>query len=111
MTREYLSRKGGARFNPDAFERSRCSLLGFSPVGVKIDGVFVSRRLIHTNLQPDVGSEGYDAGAKLLADFFKNEVKKFLVPELNPLGRKIIHACMEDAKAEDYAALIPAPVR
>jgi hypothetical protein len=107
LTREYLARRGGARFNLEALERSRCPILGYSPHGVKIDGVFVPKILIHTNLQPDLGNDGYDAGAKLLTDFFKEELKKYLAPDLNRLGRRIIEACMDDARVEEYNDIIP----
>jgi hypothetical protein len=43
----------------------------------------------------------------MLADFFKEQVAKFNVPELNPLGKKIIELCLNDGKLEDYLALIP----
>jgi len=32
--------------------------------------------------------------------------QKFLVPELNPLGRKIIETCLEDGTLEDYIKLL-----
>lgn len=107
LTREYLTRRGGARFNQDSLEYSRCSLLGYSPSGVKIEGAYVPKILIHTNLQPDLGADGYDAGAKMLNDFFKAEVSKYLTPDLNPLGRRIIQACLEDARVEEYNRIIP----
>jgi hypothetical protein len=107
LTREYLARRGGAKFNTDAMEYSRCSLLGYSPAGVKVEGMFVPKALIHTNLQADLGSEGYDAGAKMLTDFFRSEVQKYLSPDLNPLARKIIEACLDDARVDDYNRIIP----
>ena len=38
------------------------------------------------------------------------ELKQFLVPELDPLGRKIIEACLDGAHQEDYRRLIPHPM-
>ena len=107
LTREYLARRGGARFKTETLENSRCSLLGYSPPGVKIDGAYVSKTLLHTNLQPDLGTQGYDAGAEMLKEFFRGEVKQYLTPDLHPLGRKIIEACFDDARADDYSRIIP----
>ena len=40
--------------------------------------------------------------AKILSDFFKRELSKFDVPELHPLGRKIIACCMSDGTVDDF---------
>jgi hypothetical protein len=53
-----------------------------------------------------MGKAGYDAGAAILTEFFKSELKKYLTPDLSPLGRKIIQACMRDATVEEYQKLI-----
>ena len=45
-------------------------------------------------------------GPGILADFFHAQLKKFLQPDLTPLGREIIECCMEGGTVEDYAALI-----
>lgn len=39
-----------------------------------------------------------------MARFFKRELAPFLTPDLDPLGRKIIEACMNDASQEDLEA-------
>ena len=57
--------------------------------------------------QTEVGTEGYDAGARILYDFFKKELPKYLTAELSATGRKIIEACMSGATVEDYNAIIP----
>ena len=54
-----------------------------------------------------VGEDGYDECAKILTDFFKEELQEFLVPELDPLGRQIIELCMNDAPLEEYLKLTP----
>jgi hypothetical protein len=105
-TREYLSRRGGVNFHAEALSEARCPLLGFAINGVKIDGTRITKKLFQVNLQPEVGNEGYDAGAKLLTDFFKSELKKFLTYDLTDLGVKIINACMNDASVQDYCELI-----
>jgi len=36
--------------------------------------------------------------------------QQFLVPDLNPLGKRIIEACLDGAPPEDYRRLIPHPM-
>ena len=62
---------------------------------------------VPAELQSKLGEEGYDKGAKIITDFFKEELKQFLVPELDPLGREIIELCMNDAPLEAYLELTP----
>ena len=74
---------------------------------MKIDGQTIRRKFLRPELQSKLGEEGYDKGAKIITDFFKEELKQFLVPELDPLGRQIIELCMKDAPLEDYLELTP----
>ena len=64
-------------------------------------------RFLQVHRQSEVGVEGYDAGAKLLYDFFKKELQKFLTPELHSTGKRIIDACMSGATVEEYNSIIP----
>ena len=48
-----------------------------------------------------------DAGAKILTDFFKQEIRQFLTDDLDPLGRQIIECCLNDGTLEEYLALTP----
>ena len=105
--REYLSRRGGCKFKPDAIVESRCPILGYALQSMKMDGTLVPKGFLQVNNQAEVGNDGYDAGAKILTDFFKQEIKKFYVKELNPLGKQIIDACLNDAKVKTYYDLIP----
>lgn len=105
-TREYLSRRGGAKFKPEALQDARCPILGYSLKAVKIDGTFIKRSFLQVNYQTEVGNDGYDAGAKMLTDFFKKELTKYLDSNLLPLGRKIIETCLNDGSVSDYAELI-----
>ncbi len=105
--REYLARRGGLRFRPELLEESRCSLLGYSLSSIKIDGIMISKGFLQVYHQPEVGKEGYDAGAKILTDFFKKEVAKYNTNDMLPLGRKIIEACLDDASVRDYIELVP----
>ena len=107
MTREFLARRGSAKFKPEQLVPARCPLLGYCPEKIKINGFPMPKKFIHVNMQSEVGDEGYDEGAKILTEFFKEELKKYLTPELSPLGRKIIEACLNDASVQDYYDLIP----
>ncbi|MBM7581870.1 hypothetical protein JOD02_000707 [Caldicoprobacter guelmensis] len=107
ITREYLARRGSARFKPDQLVESRCALLGYALKAVKVEGKYIPKGLLEVNHQPEVGDEGYDAGAKILSDFFKRELAKFVTPELDPLGKKIIDCCMSDGTLKEYMELIP----
>lgn len=106
IAREYLARRGG-KFGPHQLHESRCSLLGFSPLSIKVEGTYLDRELLEVDLQPEVGEAAYDIGAGILTDFFKKELAQFNTPDLDPLGQKIIQCCMEDGTVEDYIKLIP----
>ena len=107
VSREYLARRGSAKFRPEQLVESRCNLLGYSLESLKVDGTFLAKGFLQPNLQPEVGNEGYDAGAKILSDFFKRELAKYMTPELSPLGRKIIECCLRDGEMEEYLEFIP----
>jgi len=107
ITREFIARRGGAKFKPELLTESRCPLLGYALEYIRVDGVKISKSMLQVNLQSEVGNDGYDAGAKLLMDFFKIELEKFLTPDLLPFGRQIIEACLGGAKVADYYNLIP----
>jgi len=106
-TREYLSRRGGAKFRPEVLIESRCPLLGYSLETVKIDGTEIPKAFLQVNHQTEVGNAGYDAGAKILTDFFKREVSLFLTDDIIPLGKRIIEACLDDATVKDYCKFLP----
>ena len=107
IAREYLARRGGAKFSAEQLRTSKCSLLGFSLAGVKVEGIVLPRELLEVDRQPEVGVEGFLAGAKVLSTFFKNELSKFDIPGLDPLGKQIIDCCMADGSVDDYMNLIP----
>jgi hypothetical protein len=107
IAREYLSRRGNARFRERQIEPSRCSLLGFAIHSMQIEGFFFNREFMQVDSQPEVGTQAYDQGAKMLKDFFKQELKGYLKESsLDPLGRQIIECCLEDGQVSDYAQLI-----
>lgn len=107
IAREYIARRGSAKFRPQQLVESRCPLLGYSLETLKVDGTILPKGFLQPNYQPEVGNEGYDAGAALLGGFFKKELAKYMKPELNPLGRDIIECCMNDGTLEDYINLLP----
>ena len=106
ISREYLARHGGTVKARHLVE-SRCPLFGYSLDEMKLDGQYVRRTFLRPELQSKLGEDGYDECTKILTDFFKEELQKFLVPELDPLGRQIIELCLNDAPLEEYLKLTP----
>jgi hypothetical protein len=107
LTREWLARRGGGRMRAAYLTPARCALFGYAPNEFSLDGQPVRRTLLHPELQSQVGVDAYDAGAKVLTDFFKSELAEFLTDDLDPLGRQIIEVCLRDGSVEDYEALTP----
>lgn len=107
IAREYLARRGSARFKPEQLVEAKCPLLGYALDSLKVDGTFLPKGFLQVNHQPEVGNEGYEAGAKILRNFFKRELAKFVTPELDALGKKIIECCICDGTLNDYIDLIP----
>lgn len=105
IAREYLARRGFAKFLPSQLQPSRCSLLGYSLNSMQIEGSILPEWFLRVEKQPEVGIEGYDIGSKILQDFFKDELKNFLHPDLERLGREIITCCMDNGSVEDYERL------
>lgn len=105
LTREYLARRGGGKIRQEQLTPARCALFGYALKEVKIDGQLIRPTFLQPENQSQVGFEAYDAGAKILTDFFKAELAQFLTDDLDPLGRAIIEVCMKDGSLEDYEAL------
>ena len=107
IAREYLARRSGAKFRPDQLGPARCSLLGYAIRTMQVEGTTMSHWFLEVDAQPEVGEEGYDAGANLLVDFFKQTLRTYLAePDLEPLGRQIIECCLDDGTVDDYVNLI-----
>jgi len=107
IMREYLARRGSAKFKPEHLIPTRCPLLGYSLDSVKVDNQYIRKAFLQPETQAEVGLDGYDKGAQMLLDFFRQEIAVFDVPELDPVGKKIIDCCMNDAELKDYLKLIP----
>ncbi|WP_250443971.1 DUF4914 family protein [Actinotalea sp. C106] len=107
LTREYLARRGGGAIRREHLTASRCALFGYTLKELKIDGQLIRPTFLRTDQQSQVGPEAYDAGARILTDFFKAELAQYLTEDLDPLGRAIIEVCLRDGSIEDYEALTP----
>lgn len=106
IAREYLARRGGARFTQKQVRASRCPLLGCTPTQVIIEGRYLPPFFFEVERQPEVGEVAYDRGAEILVEFFARELRQYLKPELLGLGREIIQCCLDGGALEDYARLI-----
>jgi len=109
LAREYLARRGIARFKPTQLVNSRCPLLGHTLKTVRIEGEILPNFLFETYYQPEVDEEAYDEGAEILYNFFRNELKKYITPDLHPLGKTIIECFMDRGFLNDYMTLLPTP--
>ncbi len=107
LMREYLTRRGSAKLRPDQYQEARCPYLGYALRYLTIEGSRISRRLLQVHRQEEVGFDGYDAGAKILYDFFKQELPKYLTADLNPVGKRVIEACLDYAPVEQYNTIVP----
>jgi hypothetical protein len=106
VVREYLARRGSAVFPPEKIAPARCPLLGYAPNNLLVEGTEISRWFLRVESQPEVGEEGYDAGARILADFFEKQLRPFLAEnDLNPVGRKIIEACLDGATVQQFVEM------
>jgi hypothetical protein len=109
IAREYLARRGGARFTPEQVVPARCPLLGYALKSITVEGQTIPSILLRVEQQKEVGPDAYDLGAAMLTDFFHQQVSSFLHPDLHPLGRQIIDACLAGADVRAYEKLIPHP--
>ena len=108
LAREYMARRGGARFRAEQLVPARSALLGYALTSMQIEGTQISQDFLQVNLQPEVGNAGYDAGAAKLADFFADCLSPYLKEaDLDPLGRKVIEACLAGCTVQDLESFIP----
>jgi hypothetical protein len=107
LMREYLTRRGNARLRHDQLRPARCPLLGYELNYLTIEGSPIPTRFLKVYRQAEVGEAGYDAGAEILQEFFRKELTDFLTPDLLPLGRKIINACLNGSTVDEYTRILP----
>jgi hypothetical protein len=108
LAREYLARRGGARFGPAELVPARCPLLGFALQQLIIEGQRVPLSMLQVDRSMTVGEQAYDAGAAELDAFFRQQLNKFTVQDLDPLGRRIIECTLSRGTMADYESLIAA---
>ncbi len=107
IAREYIARRGSAKFKQELLTEARCKLLGYCQTSQKLDGHYIRKAFLQPEMQSEVGLEGYDKGAKILTDFFKEELVQYNTEELDPLGRQIIECFIRDGSLEEYCDIIP----
>ncbi len=106
IAREYLARRGSAKYKPDQLKPARCSLLGHIPLQLNVEGRAAPTRLLQVETQPEVGEEAYDQGSEMLQAFFRSCLAEYRQTDLAPLGRQIIECCLDGGAVEDYHAFI-----
>ena len=106
IAREYLGRRGTAEVRSDNLRTARCPLLGYTLKAMQVEGAVLPAYLLRVEEQPEVGPTAYDAGAKILADFFHSELQQYLKPNLDPQGRSIIDCCLANGTVKDYENLL-----
>ncbi len=106
ISREYLARRGMAKFRPEQLTEAKCSLLGYTLSSMQVEGTPIPHDFLRVDEQPEVGEDGYEAGAAILRGFFVKELKKFLQPDLSDTGRKIIECCMDNGSITDYEKIL-----
>ncbi len=107
IAREYLARRGSAPFTSDHLLPARCVLLGWALRTLHVEEVEVPTELLRTELQPELGPEGYDAGAEMLMTFFGQETAAYDGPQLDPLGRQILQCLRDGGDLTDFERLLP----
>jgi hypothetical protein len=107
VTREYFARRGAAKFMQGQLKPARCPLLGYIPARVVVEGVQIPDFFFSVERQSEVGIEAYDKGQEILYRFFEDNLKAYLIPETDSLGRKIISCCLDKGTIEDLNSLIP----
>lgn len=107
LMREYLTRRGGAKLRSDQIQAARCPLLGYELNYLTIESSKIPSRFLKVYNQVEVGTEGYDAGAKILQDFFNTELQKYRHKDMFQTGNRIIDACLSNASLEEYNEILP----
>ena len=110
IAREYLARRGIARFRPEQLLPARCSLLGHVVRELQVEGRIVPNVFLRVETQPEVGEEAYDQGAQRLHDFFREYLPQFLQADLASLGKEIITCSLDNGTVDDFERFIPSYV-
>ena len=110
LSREYLARRGGV-LRMRHLIPARCPLFGLSLDEMILDGQHIRRTFLQPEHQSCLGLRGYDAGARILTEFMKEQIRPFLCEELDPIGQKILALCLEDAPLEEDLKITPMGLR
>ena len=105
IAREYLARRGSAKFRTEDLKAARCALLGYHKETLQVEGQTIGKWFLDVSQQPEVGEAAYDQGAGILTEFFHTQLKGFLHDDLAPEGRRIIDACLNGASVAEYEQL------
>ena len=108
IAREYLARRGAAKFRPEQIRAARCPLLGYTLHQLQVEGRMIARWFLQVDTQPEVGEVAYDQGAQILTAFFRKCLADFQDPDMDPLGKRIITCCLDGGSLADYESHIPA---
>lgn len=111
VAREYVARRGQARFHRKALLPARCTLLGMHCETIQVEGQCIGQRFFDVSKQPEVGEAAYDEGARMLTEFFHKCIRDFLTDELDPQGRAIIDVCLSGGSIGDYDQFTPEEAR
>jgi len=106
VAREYLARRGSTPFEPETLIPSRCPVLGYTRATIQVEGQQVGHWFLQVETQPEIGEEAYDEGAKILKKFIDDQVSQFMEDDLDPLGKQIIQACLDNAPLPQYEEFI-----
>ncbi len=106
IMRDYLARRGHARFRINQVTPARSALLGYAIENMSLEGISIPKEFLQVNTQDEVGNQAYDIGAQKLNDFFKKHLKKYLQADLSNNAREIIECCLSDGNIEDYKSFI-----
>jgi hypothetical protein len=106
IAREYLGRRGMAKFPREKLVPTRCPLLGYTLQTMQVEGITLPAWLLRVDEQPEVGPAGYDAGTEILTEFFHRELAAFQLHQLDPLGRQIIECCLDGGGVSDYETFL-----
>jgi hypothetical protein len=107
LMREYLTRRGAARLRKDQYQPARYTMLGYELNYLTLESSKIPSRFLKVYNQPEVGTEGYDAGAHMLQEFFEEQLPQYLESDLLATGKRIIELCLEKADIEAYNEVIP----
>lgn len=107
ICREYFARRGVAKFRREQMREARCALLGYTPVRFVVEGIQIPDYFFQVENQHEVDCEVYDRGAGILRRFFTEQLEKYCIPELDPVGREIIDCFMNNGALSEYESLIP----